>query len=696
MAVLRLHYKNAVNPEQTFTCAPFDFSSGWRLRGQSGNTLSITEVHTPNLDQPWFGLILSSSCVMRDSEEGRFQIFDPTLGDELIYNINKTSCDIQRIGGTNKIKIKDDLMTEIFPGYEGNISDAPVTTKVAYERLRTIFNTDRDILLYTKYQISGDFYGYAPLNPSSTLPESNVPAYYQCSAKFSGRWISNDGLYLCSFGLRNMCRMDESRGVVYSGADTSDFRHFPTDAYNLTCGGVPCTGASSFQFQWNAASYANLDWMDTEVVVPFGNSKLVHFIMPAGTYSYGSGYSFTLTEDKIMFGVAGYTLSQTGEPNQVRIQALEQKCWKSAEHRITDMGEDTKPAGGNGPFALGTDNPLGSIARAKKQGISTNPTQSGGFYVFKFTEEEWSNFTNTLTQVWNIGYDINNIKFVYRSPLNFTTVPYNLSGLWLGLNKVTGPNGAALPTMNVVQSTVIEGSAITNGDTVWPAQTFLDLEPYASTSIQIPFCARVDIPPSLLNDKSIKVNYSYELLTRAASATVILTQNGGGTTHFSSFGECAAEQPTVLAKNAVGEVGKQLAPVITSGVASVATGGTIAPAALATATGAATGFALSSVDFVKSNLPAGSSSGPYWDTVNGGQCQCSVLGVKTQRFTSGESNDTERAKLIGYKSGYYIPYIRDLGNGTYFEIQNANIQTTYMTKGEADKLKALMREGVIL
>lgn len=696
MAVLRLHYKNAINPEQTVKCSEFDIQNARRLGGQYGNQYSMQAVHKPTLQQPWLGVFITSDMIMRDEDEvTRFEIFNPEIGDDLCQSMNKDIVDIITVNNKPVVKIRDSYMTEVFPGYAGDISEAPVATRVLYEQFRVLFNSNKDIDLYTRYTISGSTqYGYQALNTGSTLPTSDIPAYYQCSVELSKRWISNDGLYQMSFGVRNGSYASDGYGWFFSGGAQSGGSEYTGDDYGLHVGSAFFVD-SSFRHQWTSIVAANPDWMDTPSAVSFGGCKPVHFVMPAGTYTTGGG-DVTLTEDKIMFGIAGWQHQSNGEYGKVCIQAVEQKCWKSEEHRITDMGEDTDPAGGNGPFTLGTDNPLGSIARAKKQGISTNPTQSGGFYVFKFTETEWENFTNTLTQVWNIGYDINNIKFVYRSPLNFTTAPYTLSGLWLGMNKVTGRNGAALPTMHVVQNTLVEGNASTTGSVVWPAETFLDLEPYASTSIQIPFCARVDVPPSLLHDKIINVKYSYELLTRAASATVVLSQSGGGTTHFSSFGECAAEQPTVLAKNAVGEVGKQLAPVITSGVATLATGGTVSPAALATATGAATGFAMNGVDFVKTNLPAGSSTGPYWDTVNGGQMQCSVLGVKTRRFTSGETVSSERAQIIGYKSEYYVDQIQSLGTNAYVEVEKINIPLNYMTKAEADKIVALLREGVLL
>ena len=697
MAVLRLHIRNLANPEVTLSCAELDWVSAYRLR-DNNQILSIKQTHMANLQEPWFGLTFEVSCEMADpGSQERYEIFNPDYGSDICDWLNKNNTDIEQSGQTLRLSLKDSEMTEVFPGYEGDINDAPVALKVKYAQLTQIFNTQGDLKLYTKATSPKTY--YRAVSYGETLPSVNIPAYYESAGTYAQRYVCDDGLYTVNFGCKNAYYYNGSYPAFYSGASTVAESIYPDEnAYRLKVGTSYIS--SSLRYQQAESTSARLSYLDTDQPFPFGNCKLVHFIIPAGTYTYGGGsYSFTLNEDKIMFGVAGYGLDANGKPKNAIIQAAESVVWKSAYHRITDMGDDTVPGGGNGPFVPKTDNPLKDITRATKSGISTNPLNSSGFFVYRFTDAEWSNFLEWLGSASNIGENVDYIKFVYRSPLKFPTQQYTLNGIMMGSTEINKPGQTILETVpysvNVVQSTIISGNSASSN--LWDAESFLDLEPYASTSIQIPFCSRIDVPPSLLYNNSVNVKYSYDLLTRAASAAVKINKSGQGNVYYCSMGECACDCPTVIKRDIVGDVGKQLAPVVVSGAATLASGGTSTPLVIGTAAGAATGFASASQNLSKVNLPSGSSSGPYWDTVNAGQYTCSVLGVKSSRFTSGEHVATERPKIIGYKSGYYVEQLSEVGDGSYVEVDKMNISLSGgMSKGEADLIKALLKEGVVI
>lgn len=204
---------------------------------------------------------------------------------------------------------------------------------------------------------------------------------------------------------------------------------------------------------------------------------------------------------------------------------------------------------------------------------------------------------------------------------------------------------------------------------------------------------------------NVTVKMYYDLLSRAASGTVVVSRNGQGTTHFSTFGECACEVPTVLKRDVVGDIGKQLAPTIAAGVATIATGGTTAPLLVGTAAGAATGFTQMTTNMAQINIPNHASSGPYWDTVTSGQYTCSVLGLRSPRFTSGEgATYGERPDLVGYTSGYYINrlgFVSSEESKEYVEVEAINLRmgsgtAEPMSKVQADKIVALLKEGVIV
>ena len=304
---------------------------------------------------------------------------------------------------------------------------------------------------------------------------------------------------------------------------------------------------------------------------------------------------------------------------------------------------------------------------------------------------------------------MSNIKFVYKSPLSFTTRDFTLRGIKIGSVEIGKPAdglGNLEPyTVQVVQDTTLEPGPATK-TSPWMPETFSDLEPYSSTSVTVPFCASVQIPPSILStiDKDspaqITVDIYYELLSRAASASIKITRPGEGIVKYNAFGECAAECPSVLKRDVVGDIGKQLAPTVAAGVATIATGGTTAPLLVGTAAGAASGFTQMSTNMAQVNLPNISSSGPYWDTVNSGQYKCSIQGIHTPRLTSGEDSSGGRSDIIGYASGYYIDQLGNISDGTtkaYVEVESVKMPLGEgMSKEQADKIIALLKEGVLI
>ena len=304
---------------------------------------------------------------------------------------------------------------------------------------------------------------------------------------------------------------------------------------------------------------------------------------------------------------------------------------------------------------------------------------------------------------------MSNIKFVYKSPLSFTTRDFTLRGIKIGSVEIGKPAdglGNLEPyTVQVVQDTTLEPGPATK-TSPWMPETFSDLEPYSSTSVTVPFCASVQIPPSILStiDKDspaqITVDIYYELLSRAASASIKITRPGEGIVKYNTFGECAAECPSVLKRDVVGDIGKQLAPTVAAGVATIATGGTTAPLLVGTAAGAASGFTQMSTNMAQVNLPNISSSGPYWDTVNSGQYKCSIQGIHTPRLTSGEDSSGGRSDIIGYASGYYIDQLGNISDGTtkaYVEVESVKMPLGEgMSKEQADKIIALLKEGVLI
>lgn len=703
MSILRLHENLIANPEIQVNCAEFDFETAQAYRESDGFFLQAW--HEPDLQKQYWSICCSCNFYARDIDSNRKnELLNFDGATPLCTPINTSDLDWDE----NTPHLKDSLFTEIFPGYEKDITadDAPIAMKVRYAQLTGELAAGSGRNIYTKTGIQ-----WTPTRYGHTAPTSNIPAYYKCSKDFSKYYISNDGLYNVTFGARSQTNGGQT---AFGSFDTmsSVFPSGNAFGLSLTGQGSVYTSGASYTREWFTFTQTQ-QWMK-QISIDLGGVFPVHIFIKAGTYEVRTNYGkrdLHFAKDTILFGTAAYSLAPDGDKGTVYIQAAEDLLWKSYKSRKADMGDDTKPSGGNGPFKIGTDNPLKNITKASKNGISTNPTAGSGFYIYKFTDTEWSNFLKWMGN--SLGENIEHIKFVYKSPLEFTTKTYNLKGIKVGSVEIVNskdPTSITYYPAKVVQSTILEPNA--SDSNLWNAQTFSDLEPYSSTSIQIPFCQALPIPPSLIYSSdedgvntSVKVKMYYDLLSRAASGTVVVSRNGQGTIHFSTFGECACEVPTVLKRDVVGDIGKQLAPTVAAGVATIATGGTTAPLLVGTAAGAATGFTQMSTNMAQINVPNHGSSGPYWDTVNSGQYTCAVLGLRSPRFTSGEkATYGDRGMMVGYTSGYFINRLGMVSSDTtkaYVEVEAINLRlgsgtAEPMSKVQADKIVALLKEGVII
>lgn len=707
MSILRLHENLILNPEQEYTCADFSWTDAYNNKDTAN--IQMVGARRPDLQHPYWALAFTCNFYATNTEtQTKYQLLNFDGATPLCDNITPLDIDWQ----ASPRHLKDNLFTEIFPGYEGDITaqDAPLNIRVLYARLTDEMANGSGRTIYTKN--SNGTWRITGFNAS--VPTSNIPAYYKCSKNFSRYYISTDGLRNVKFGARSEMSVASPFYVGAGSFDDLGSVYTNANGFGLrTDQGTVYSEGTSFRHHFSVDTY--LQNIFQGIDVPLGATYPVHMVVKAGTYTFGSGSSastYTFDKDTIFFGTAAYSLKSDGDFGSVIVQVAQDNLFKSYQSRKGDMGADTDPAGGRGPFKIGTDNPLRSITKSRLNGIGTDPTAGSGFYIYRFTDQEWSDFLSWMTSGTNLLENADNIKFIYKSPLVFPTRDMNLEGIKVGMKTIYKPGqtpGSVVSyNVHVVQSTIKEFTS--NTTNAWPAQTFSDLEPYSSTSIQIPFCSSLAVPPSLIYSSeednvstSVTVKMYYDLLTRAASGTVVVSRNGQGTTHFSSFGECAADCPTVIKRDIVGDVGKQLAPTVAAGVATIATGGTTAPLLVGTAAGAATGFTQSSTNMAQINVPNNSSSGPYWDTVTSGQYTCAILGLRAPRFTSGEdATYGERADLVGYTSGYFINRLGNISDGqnkAYVEVESIRLNLGYgfnypMTKAQADKIEALLKEGV--
>ena len=445
-------------------------------------------------------------------------------------------------------------------------------------------------------------------------------------------------------------------------------------------------------------------------------------VLPAG--SPASSYpSITFGEDTQMLGIMCVRFNAYGVPDKLSLQVMSKNMWaaKSATSGA-GAGSDTVPTGGKGKQTSSKYNPSAkTITKNTAGGLLTDPTASAGFVIYKFTPAQFTDFLSkvyTETALPSIGNTIagvagvmdfgisdnlsalvtgrgwsntENIVFVKTSPVNFPSVGRQLSKLSIGVLGI-----APSEAVQVVTQYIVTGSH----DFIFPnpAQWFTDVEPYASNQIYFPLAGSVALPPSIINGASGKINYAYNLLNNSCGYSLFIGKDGGYQ-YLAKNGECAKSADCVIpGRDISGTVGA-VGALAATGIATLATGGTTAPALLTSALGAATEAVHEANDLSITNMPPASSGSPYDDTVYGGLRDIVLYRAKAERFTSGESdvNNPLRSQVIGTASGFYVSALDDIADGSYVSCHEIMLnESPGMTKAEADKIRAFLSEGVYI
>lgn len=454
----------------------------------------------------------------------------------------------------------------------------------------------------------------------------------------------------------------------------------------------------------------------------------VAFTVPRGTTipagSPASSYpAITFGADTQMLGIMCVRFNAYGVPDKLSLQVMSKNMWaaKSATSGA-GAGSDTVPTGGKGKQTSSKYNPSAkTITKNTAGGLLTDPTASAGFVIYKFTPDQFTEFLSkvyTETALPSIGNTIagvagvmdfgisdnmsalvtgrgwsntENIVFVKTSPVNFPSVGRLLAKLSIGVLGIT-PSEA----VQVVTQYIVTGSH----DFIFPnpAQWFTDVEPYASNQIYFPLAGSVALPPSIINGASGKINYAYNLLNNSCGYSLFIGKEGGYQ-YLAKNGECAKSADCVIpGRDISGTVGA-VGALAATGIATLATGGTTAPALLTSALGAATEAVHEANDLSITNMPPASSGSPYDDTVYGGLRDIVLYRAKAERFTSGESDVSNplRSQVIGTASGFYVSALNDIADGAYVSCHEVMLhESAGMTKSEADKIRAFLSEGVYI
>lgn len=542
-------------------------------------------------------------------------------------------------------------------------------------------------------------------------------------------FISHGGLHDFTFGVRTTVQ----RSVTGTGS-TNYIVSGMSGAASLPNANVGSTSANPFAYTdlttgtqlYNAYSVVRSSGGTTNQGSKRVQTYPVAFTVPKGTvFPRGTSSAYpaiTFGEDTQMLGIMCVSFSAYGTPDKISLQVMSKNMWaaKSATSGA-GAGSDTVPTGGKGKQTSSKYNPSEkTITKNTAGGLLSDPTASAGFVIYKFTPDQFTDFLNkvytetalpsignTLAGIGaesnNIGQILSNIAtgrgwsntenivFVKTSPVNFPSVGRQLAKLSIGVLGIV-PSEA----VQVVTQYIVSGSH----DFLFPnpAQWFTDVEPYASNQIYFPLAGSVALPPSIINGASGKINYAYNLLNNSCGYSLFIGKEGGYQ-YLAKNGECAKSADCVIpGRDISGTVGA-VGALAATGIATLATGGTTAPALLTSALGAATEAVHEANDLSITNMPPASSGSPYDDTVYGGLRDIVLYRAKAERFTSGESdvNNPLRSQVIGTASGFYVSALDDIKDGSYVSCHEVMLsESAGMTKAEADKIRAFLSEGVYI
>lgn len=708
MAKIYLHEGSLTNPQKEMECMEFDIVNAAKYPNTAQTNFRRMIALKSGLDRPYVSMRFHGSrlsfAIEEEGETKRVNLID-------LDEIPSPFVDDLKLGtNIRKPQEGDDPL-------DNNLTWSSFTT---YEAGYKPSDWDENWFNYYTFE-SGRWYP----NTSSTYTPTRKYYYAGDHTKF---FYVNSGLYNFSFGISTKVSKTPSSnagsgiftGTAYSG-NYSGVNSSGTDALTFIRSGmttpmVPRNLPLTHQFVYAQSITAGSQsiWCQTYPV---------HFVIPAGmtirsSDGYGGeGNTFRATKNTSFFGIISIYFNAQGEPGEFCITAMEDIAWKSETLRKKDYGDNTVPKGGTGPQKIGKYNPRGNIALAGGGGNLTNPASGKGFVIYKMTSAQFDNFmkkvysssalftlglqpwldniidpANPKTSIPGSFTNLENILFIKNSPVNFPSGKFDAMRITIGS---VGVAYSQPETFDVVTDWVVTGNIDVPYDN--DANTFMDMEPYKSASIYCPLAGEIQVMPSYLDRATITGKYGFNLVNESAVYALEI-KGDNGYIRVSKSGQCAKTADYILGKDGVSDAVANIAPVVVAGAATIATGGTTAPALATTAAGAATGFVTDSTNMSIVQVPPSATGGPYEECVYGGLRSMYLTSVKAERFVSDDDGTKEsRARVMGEYSYNYIAALSDIPKGNFVSVSDVNLKMeSGMTKAEYDKIIAYLKEGVYM
>lgn len=718
MAKIYLHEGSLTNPQKEMECVEFDIVDAAKYPESNQTNFRRMISLKSGLDRPYVSMRFHGSrlsfAVEEDGETKRVNLID-------LDEIPAPFVEDLKLGTNIRKPVEGD------DPLDGNVTWSSFTK---YEGIKP---SDWDENWFNYYTFEG---GRWYPNTSSTYTGTRTYYYAGNHTKF---FYVNSGLYNFSFGISTKLSDTPSTsagsgiftGTSYTGNVSDPQNSSTTDALTFKRTGMTSPMVPDNQPRTHQFVYAQALTTGSQSI--WCQTYPVHFVIPAGmsirsSDQYGSqSNTFTATKNTSFFGIISIYFNAQGEPGEFAITAMEDIAWKSETLRKHDYGDNTLPTGGQGPQKIGKFNPRQGITLAQSGGIAQNPTTTKGLVIYKFSQAEFNRFIQEANDqlsyplflkytalyassfVYNILHDntegvegflpkgstvpyisadTSSIAFIKNSPVDFETESMYLRFMSVGSNYIEWNANA-----NVVQSFTLIGDIDANYDN--NAASFTDMEPYKSATIYCPLAGEIQVIPSYLENAHISGKYGFNLLTEAA-AYALEIKGDNGYIRLSTTGQCAKAADQVIGNSTI-DYGK-ITKNIVLGAATIATGGTTAPALATTAAGMATGFMPDSTTLSTVNIPQSATGDPYQECVYGGIRSMYLNSVKSERFISDdEGQKTSRAHTMGEYSYNYVESIGIIPDDNYLSVSDVNLRMeSGMTKAEYDKIVAYLKEGVYI
>ena len=711
MASLTLYVDNFQTSPYVLPCFPFDFKTAYNDRAYSGYT--ALSQHAP-------------------SAQPNDYFWALTIKGKVSYN--KTVDDtVEPITLFEAGDLPASFLPAIQYRYSGSSLGYIQPPDDAYTVITSKPSDWDDICLKyiaTRGQ-NGDlaYSSYTDWNTLSQYAGQQNREILRFNTPIAQKFLVKGGLNRMSFGVLNFFNFNNGYNRMWSGVG------YPVSTSYIDMGiGYFGTG-DMFSFRNIENDFIivnNRLGADAVVGSPITDTSIVRvqtypveFVVPSGITIGGK----TTTSAVSMYGTMSVSFDSYGEPVSYGIQALSKEMWDISRGGGNAAGADTIGKGGRGKQTKGNYDPSSkSITRAGSAGLLTDPTSGAGFVIWKFHAADFSSFlsklytetalpsmstgleaaTTAATSAWvkplvetlssKIGFtDTDNIVFVKTSPVDFPSTGFQTIG-----KLSVGTLGAKNVTAAVVTSYISAPSDITGKTIGSKSEWFTDVEPYASASIFFPLAGSIAIPPSYIDsangeEATAKIKRSYNLLTEGCCYDLFI-EKGGNWIHLSKSGQCAKSADCVIPGRDISQTVGSLGSLAATGIATLATGGTTAPALVTTAAGAAVSAVHDATNLSVSNLPPTSSDSPYDDTVNGGLRDIVLYRPKAVRYSKDESvSGGGRATTMGTFSYAYVSTLSTVGDGSYVSVYDVQLPMAGgMTKAEHDKIVALLQKGVYI